>query len=402
MDLNFTAEEQAFRDEVRAFLRGHVPEATRNKILAGLSATPDDIRAWQRALHKKGWGAPGWPKAFGGTGWNAIQRFIFDEECAAYGAPQQLAFGVKMVAPVIMAFGTPEQQQRYLPGIISGEVWWCQGYSEPGAGSDLASLKTRAVRDGDHYVINGQKTWTTLGQYADWMFCLVRTDPEAKAQRGISFLLVDMKTPGITVRPIITLDGAHDVNEVLLEDVRVPVTNLVGEENKGWTCAKFLLGHERAGIAGIGNSKRNLTRLKRIAASESLNGRPLLEDPLFAARLAQVEIDLMALEITNLRVLASRGREARAGSGGVDPQDQGHRDHAGDHRADDAGGGRVCIAVRPRGDEPGLRRRTRRSRLCGAARGHLLQHAQGHDLRRLQRDPEEHRRADDSRTVSRP
>ena len=313
MDLNFTAEEQAFRDEVRAFLRGHVPEATRNKILAGLSATPDDIRTWQRALHKKGWGAPGWPKAFGGTGWNPIQRFIFDEECAAYGAPQQLAFGVKMVAPVIMAFGTPEQQQRHLPGIISGEVWWCQGYSEPGAGSDLASLKTRAVRDGDHYLINGQKTWTTLGQHADWMFCLVRTDPEAKAQRGISFVLIDMKTSGIAVRPIITLDGAHEVNEVWLEDVRVPVTNLVGEENKGWTCAKFLLGHERAGIAGTGNSKRNLTRLKRIAANESLNGRPLLVDPLFAARLAQVEIDLMALEITNLRVLASEAEKRAPG-----------------------------------------------------------------------------------------
>jgi alkylation response protein AidB-like acyl-CoA dehydrogenase len=313
MDLHFTPEQQAFREEVREFLRTELPEGIRRKILAGLPPAPDDIRSWQRTLDRRGWGAPGWPTAFGGTGWDAVRRFIFEEECAIGGAPAQLSFGVKMVAPVLMAFGTPEQQQRHLPGILSGEVWWCQGYSEPEAGSDLASLKTRAVRDGDHYVVTGQKAWTTLGQHADWMFCLVRTDPEAKSQRGISFLLIDMRSPGVTVRPVITLDGAHEVNETWLEDVRVPVANLVGEENKGWTCAKFLLGHERANIAGIGSSKRALARLKRIARAESLNGRPLLEDPLFAARVALVEIELMALEITNLRVLAAEADKRAPG-----------------------------------------------------------------------------------------
>jgi alkylation response protein AidB-like acyl-CoA dehydrogenase len=213
-----------------------------------------------------------------------------------------------MVAPVIMAFGNAAQQQRFLPGISSGAEWWCQGYSEPGAGSDLASLKTRAVREGDHYVVNGQKTWNTLGQYADWIFCLVRTDAAAKQQSGISFLLIDMKSPGITVRPITLLDGGHEVNEIWFEDVKVPVENRIGEENKGWTYAKFLLGHERTNIAGVGGSKRELGRLKRIAARERKNGRPLIEDPLFAAHIAQVEIDLWALEITNLRVLsAERG-----------------------------------------------------------------------------------------------
>ncbi len=313
MDLLFTPEQQAFRDEVREFLRSKLPDTIRRKILAGLSAAPADVRLWQRTLHERGWGGPAWSPAFGGTGWDAVQRFIFEEECAAYGTPPQLAFGVKMVAPVIMAFGTPEQQQRHLPGILSGETWWCQGYSEPGAGSDLASLKTRAVRDGDHYVVTGQKTWTTLGHHADWMFCLVRTDPQAKAQRGISFLLIDMKSPGITVRPIITLDGAHEVNETWLEEVRVPVANLVGDENKGWTCAKFLLGHERANIANVGSSKRALARLKRIATTEQMNGRPLLEDPLFAARVAQVEVELMALEMTNLRVLAAEADKRSPG-----------------------------------------------------------------------------------------
>jgi len=313
MNLDFTPEERAFRDEVRDFLRTSLPDDIRRKVLAGLSPSPADIRLWQRLLHRRGWGAPNWPERFGGTGWGAVKKFIFEEECATWGAPPQLAFGVKMVAPVIVAFGTPEQQQRHLPGILSGEVWWAQGYSEPGAGSDLASLKTRAVREGDHYLVNGQKTWTTLGQHADWMFCLVRTDPEAKAQRGISFVLIDMKSPGVTVRPIITLDGAHEVNETWLEDVRVPVANLVGEENKGWTCAKFLLGHERANIAGIGGSKRALARLKRIAAAEWKDGAPLADDPDFAARVAQLEIELMALEITNLRVLAAEADKRAPG-----------------------------------------------------------------------------------------
>jgi len=264
-------------------------------------------------LHAKGWGGPSWPAQFGGPGWNPVRQYIFEEESAAAGAPRAIPFGLKMVAPVIMAFGSPLQQQRFLPRILSADDWWCQGYSEPGAGSDLASLKTRAVRDGDHYVVNGQKTWTTLGQYADWIFCLVRTDIEVKPQAGISFILVDMKTPGITVRPIITMDGAHEVNEVWFENVRVPVENLVGEENRGWTYAKFLLGHERTNIAGIGIAKRELARLKRIAREETKRGKPLIKDPLFAARIAQVEIDLLALEITNLRVLSAEAEKRAPG-----------------------------------------------------------------------------------------
>jgi len=311
MDLNFTADEIAFRDEVNAFLNEHLPAAVRHKVLNGQHLERDDYLCWQKALHARGWGGPSWPKAHGGTGWNAVQQYLFDEACALAGAPRLVPFGLKMVGPVIMAFGNAAQQARFLPKILSGEEWWCQGYSEPGSGSDLASVKTRAVRDGAHYVVNGQKTWTTLGQYADWIFCLVRTDPEAKPQRGISFLLIDMKSPGITVRPIITMDGTHEVNEVFFEDVRVPVENLVGEENRGWTYAKFLLGHERTNIAGIGIAKRELERLKRIARAERRNGRPLLDDPLFAARVSQLEIELMALEITNLRVLSGEA-EGRA------------------------------------------------------------------------------------------
>ena len=311
MDLDFVPEEQSFREEVRSFVREKLPAHIRHKVLNGIHLSKEDHVQWQRILNDKGWGGPGWPKEFGGPGWSTTQQYIFDEETAAGGAPRLIAFGIKMVAPVIMAFGSPEQQARFLPKIRAAEEWWCQGYSEPGSGSDLASLKTRAVLQGDHYVVNGQKTWTTLGQHADWIFCLVRTDPEAKAQRGISFLLIDMKTPGITVRPIITLDGAHEVNEVWFEDVKVPVANRIGEENKGWTYAKFLLGHERTNIAGIGASKRELGRLKRIAATEAKNGRPLIEDPLFAAKIAQVECDLMALEITNLRVLSAE-KEKRA------------------------------------------------------------------------------------------
>lgn len=314
MDLNFTAEEQAFRDEVRAFIREHLPPDISQKVKQGLAVHAGDYTRWQQILYRKGWGAPGWPEQFGGTGWGPVQLHIFDEESALAGSPRTLPFGLKMVAPVIMAFGSPAQQQRFLPRIVSGEDWWCQGYSEPGAGSDLASLKTRAERQGDHYIVNGQKTWNTLGQYANWIFCLVRTDPNApKQQQGISFLLIDMKSPGITVRPIITLEGAHEVNEVWLENVEVPVENRVGEENKGWTCAKFLLGHERTNIAGVGASKRELQRLKDIAGKEIKNGRPLLQDPLFAARLAQVEIDLMALEITNLRALSAESEKRAPG-----------------------------------------------------------------------------------------
>ena len=307
MDLEFTADERAFREEVRAFLKERLPREIRDKVLAGREVGRADYLEWQRRLYQRGWGGVSWPIQFGGTGWNAVQQFIFEEESALAGAPRLIPFGLKMVAPVLMAFGSPEQQQRFLPQIRSAEAWWCQGYSEPGAGSDLASLRTRAIRDGDHYVVNGQKTWNTLGQFADWMFCLVRTDPQAKQQSGISFLLIDMKSPGVRVRPIALLDGSYEVNDVFFEDVRVPAENLVGEENRGWTYAKFLLGHERSNIAGIGAAKRELARLKRVAAEERKDGRPLCDDPLFAARLARVEIDLLALEITNLRVLSAEG-----------------------------------------------------------------------------------------------
>ncbi|MGI9573717.1 acyl-CoA dehydrogenase family protein [Alloalcanivorax xenomutans] len=305
MDINFTAEEAAFRDEVRAFLKDKLPADISRKIKEHKRLGKEDTVRWQKILNEQGWLALHWPKEYGGTGWSPIQKHIFEEECAEAGAPTVLPFGVNMVAPVIIKFGTQEQKDYYLPRILKSEDWWCQGYSEPGAGSDLASLKTRAVREGDHYVVNGQKTWTTLGQHADMIFCLVRTDPEAKKQEGISFLLIDMNTPGITVRPLITLDGEHEVNEVFFDDVKVPVENLVGEENKGWTCAKYLLTFERTGIAGVGQSKAALAHLKQVAAQQISNGRPLIEDPHFRRRLADVEMELMSLEMTNLRTVAA-------------------------------------------------------------------------------------------------
>jgi alkylation response protein AidB-like acyl-CoA dehydrogenase len=311
--LEFTDEELSFREEVRRFLRERLDPNISEKVLNGYELGRGDYLAWQRSLHERGWGGIGWPVEFGGPGWNSVQQYIFEEESALAGAPRLIPFGVKMVAPVLMTFGSAAQQQRFLPKISAGEDWWCQGYSEPGAGSDLASLKTRAVLDGDCYVVNGQKTWNTMGQYADWIFCLVRTDPLAKQQSGITFLLIDMKSPGITVRPITLLDGGHEVNEVWFENVRVPVENRIGDENRGWTYAKFLLGHERTNIAGVGIAKRELARLKRIAARERAHGRPLLEDPLFAAQIAQVEIELWALEITNLRVLSAERRSPAAG-----------------------------------------------------------------------------------------
>ena len=305
MEMQFTAQELAFRDEVRAFLRDKLPERLSSRIQQGKRLSKEDQVQWMRVLNERGWLAPGWPEEYGGTGWSTVQKHLFEEECFAAGAPRPVAFGLRMVAPVIIKFGTPEQKARFLPRILNCDDWWCQGYSEPGAGSDLASLKTRAVREGDHYVVSGQKIWTTLAHYADWMFCLVRTDAEAQQQRGISFLLIDMKTPGITVRPIITLDGEHEVNEVFLDNVRVPVENLVGRENEGWTCAKYLLTHERTTIAGIANSKAMLNNLKALAREERRNGRPMIEDPLFRAQLADVEIQLMAAEMSNLRTLAA-------------------------------------------------------------------------------------------------
>jgi alkylation response protein AidB-like acyl-CoA dehydrogenase len=305
MNVNYTTEELAFRDEVRAFLESELPTDIAQKVKLGKHLSKEDHQRWQKILSKRGWYAPGWPVEFGGTTWGPVEKHIFDEECAAYGAPRSIPFGVNMVAPVIIKFGTEAQKAHYLPRILDGTDWWCQGYSEPGAGSDLASLKTRAVREGDFYVVNGQKTWTTLGQHADWIFCLVRTDPEAQQQRGISFLLIDMNTPGITVRPIITLDGDHEVNEVFFDNVKVPVENLVGEENKGWTCAKYLLTHERTGLAGIGSSKAALAGLKRAAARLEAGGKPLLDDPLLRAQIAEVEMQLMAIEMSTLRICAA-------------------------------------------------------------------------------------------------
>lgn len=311
MDLHYTDEDLAFRDQVRAFLDSHLPHDLRDKVLGHLRLSKDDFVRWHRILAAQGWVAPGWPVEFGGPGWTPVQRHIFEEECARAGTPRVMPFGIDMVAPVIMAFGSQQQKDYFLPRILSCEDWWCQGYSEPGAGSDLASLKTTAVRgvdnDGEHYIVNGQKTWTTLAQHADMIFCLVRTDSTVRKQEGISFLLIDMHSPGITVRPIIMLDEDHEVNEVFFDNVRVPVENLVGQENRGWTYAKYLLGHERTGIAAVGRSKRELAFLKRLARREQKNGRPLLEDPLFAAKVADLEIELMALEMTVLRVLAQAG-----------------------------------------------------------------------------------------------
>jgi alkylation response protein AidB-like acyl-CoA dehydrogenase len=266
MDLRFTPEENAFREEVRAFLKEKMPEDIRKRMVDGESMDKDDLVRWTRILAEKGWAVPHWPVECGGTGWGPMQQYIFLEETQKWPAPQPLAFGVSMVGPVIYSFGSDAQKKKFLPRIVDLTDWWCQGFSEPGSGSDLASLRTRAVRKGDHYIVNGQKTWTTLAQFADWIFCLVRTDPDAKKQEGISFLLIDMKTPGIEVRPIVTMDGGREINEVFLTDVKVPAENLVGEENKGWDYAKFLLGNERTNIARIGISKQRVARIRELAA----------------------------------------------------------------------------------------------------------------------------------------
>ena len=312
VELIYSQSEKDFKQMVGNFIQKNVPKDTATKVARGLRIGKDDIVSWQKILHANGWGAVSWPKQYGGLEWNAFQQSVFDEECAKFNAPIQLPFGLKMVAPVIMQFGTAEQKQKYLPKIIAGLDWWCQGYSEPGSGSDLASLKTKAERHGDHYVVNGQKTWTTLAQHADMIFCLVRTNHEVRKQEGISFLLIDMKTPGITVRPILTLDGEHEVNEVWFADVIVPLENLVGEENKGWTYAKYLLGHERANIAQIGKSKRELKKLIAIASQIKVNDQTLIDDTRFRDQVAELEIELDALEITNLRVMGSKNTDFTA------------------------------------------------------------------------------------------
>ncbi|MBB5401430.1 alkylation response protein AidB-like acyl-CoA dehydrogenase [Paraburkholderia youngii] len=309
MDLNFTPEEEAFRASVLAFLRDKLPQRLAGKVHAGRRLTRDDIAEWHAILNAQGWLANHWPKEYGGPGWNAVQKFIFENECALAGAPRVVPFGVNMLGPVLIRYGSDAQKRHWLPRILDGSDWWCQGYSEPGAGSDLASVKTTAVRgkdaQGEHYIVTGQKTWTTLAHYANMIFCLVRTATDVRKQEGISFLLIDMQTPGVEVRPIITLDGEHEVNEVFFTDVRVPAANLVGEENKGWTYAKYLLTYERTNIAGVGFSVAAFNRLRKIAAKQLRNGRPLAEDPAFAARMARVEIDLENMKTTNLRVIAA-------------------------------------------------------------------------------------------------
>ena len=305
MDLQFTPEELAFRDEVRGFLKDQLPEDLSHKVKNGLQLTKQDMERWHAILNARGWLANHWPEKHGGPGWSAVQKFIFEHECALAGTPRIVPFGLSMLGPVLIKYGNEAQKAHWLPRILDGSDWWCQGYSEPGSGSDLASVKTSAVREGDHYIVNGQKTWTTLGQHANMIFCLVRTNREAKAQQGISFLLIDMNSPGVEVRPIITLDGEHEVNEVFFTDVKVPVENLVGEEDKGWTYAKYLLTYERTNIAGVGFSVAGLQKLKAVAGRMLRNGKPLSQDPLFAARLAKVEIDLENMKTTNLRVIAA-------------------------------------------------------------------------------------------------
>ncbi|MCC7414017.1 MAG: acyl-CoA dehydrogenase family protein [Gammaproteobacteria bacterium] len=304
MDITYSAQELAFRDEVRAWIGANLPPDLRERVESYAHLGREDLLRWHRILADKGWVAPHWPEQWGGTGWNVVQRYLFEEECGYAGAPPIVPFGVAMCAPVLLRFGTEAQQRRFLPRIYHGEDFWCQGYSEPGSGSDLASLKTRAVRDGDGYLVNGQKIWTTMAQFADWIFCLVRTDPAAaRKQDGISFLLIDMKSPGVSVRPLMLMDGRQEVNEVFFDDVRVPVENLVHEQDQGWTVAKYLLGHERMNTGRIGESKRELEKLKALAARERRDGQPLLRDVRFRDRLSRLEIELTALELTNLRFL---------------------------------------------------------------------------------------------------
>jgi len=306
MDLAFTKEDIAFRDEVRDFVAKNLPKDIADKVAGGKHLERDDYMRWQQALGRQGWLVYTWPKKHGGPGWTITQRYIFENTCAEMNAPSIIPFGSKMVGPVIYTFGNDEQKQRFLPDIRESSVWWCQGYSEPGSGSDLASLRTKAVREGDHYIVNGSKTWNTMGHWADWIFCLVRTNPEAKQQEGISFLLIDMKTPGITVKPIIMADGGHGVNEVFFDNVRVPAENLVGKEGEGWTYAKFLLANERLGIAAIPQSKRGVEGLKQMAKSERDGaGKTLIDDASFREKIADLEIQVTALEYTELRALSA-------------------------------------------------------------------------------------------------
>ncbi|HBO16145.1 MAG TPA: pimeloyl-CoA dehydrogenase large subunit [Porticoccaceae bacterium] len=306
MDVTFTKEDLAFRSEVREFFVTEYDASVAERSKHGKNAElKEGIITWQKKLYAKGWVAPSWPVEYGGTGWTATQKFIFETERGIAGAPAVMPFGISMVAPVIYTFGNAEQKAKFLPRILSSDDWWCQGYSEPGAGSDLAALSTTAEHAGDHYVVNGRKIWTTYAQYADWIFCLVRTSKEVRKQQGISFLLIDMKTPGVSVKPIVTIDGKHSLNEVIFDDVAVPVENLIGEQDKGWTYAKALLAHERTGMADVADSKRALAALKDRASVEVNGGTAMIDDPVFQMRLSDIEVELMALEYTELRVIAA-------------------------------------------------------------------------------------------------
>jgi len=316
MDLSYSADELEFRNQVRSWLDANLPADIRDKVVGYRGLSKDDYTRWHKILAAQGWAVPHWPQDWGGTGWNITQRYLYDEQFGLAGAPMLPPFGPSMCASVLLRFGTPEQKARFLPRIRNGDDFWVQGYSEPGAGSDLAALKTRAVRStdsaGEHYRVTGQKIWTTLGHYGDWIFCLVRTDATAeKRQDGISFLLIDMATPGITVRPLILMDGGHEVNEVFFDDVRVPLENLVHEEGKGWTVAKYLLGHERMGSGNVGGSRRELATLRELATRELKHGQPLMADPRFRDRLSRVEIELDALELTSMRFLDKMRRSGQ-------------------------------------------------------------------------------------------
>ena len=313
MNLSFSEEDLSFQEEVRSFIADNYPADIKNKMDNGIPLSKEDILTWQRILSKKGWFAVNWPEEYGGTGWTVTQKHIFQNELASANTPTLVPFGVSMCGPVIYSFGTQEQKDKFLPGIINNDVWWCQGYSEPGSGSDLASLKTKAVKDGDHYIVNGTKTWTTMAQHADWIFCLVRTETTDIKQQGISFLLIDMKTPGVEVKPIITIDGSHEVNMVYLDNVKVPVENLIGEEGAGWNIAKFLLAHERTGIGGIPALKREIRRLREITSELPLGEGFLKDDELFMDKLNKLEIDLLAAEYSELRTLASMSKGGHPG-----------------------------------------------------------------------------------------
>jgi alkylation response protein AidB-like acyl-CoA dehydrogenase len=306
MNLNFTSEEKDFQQEVQQFLQQKLPKDIARKTKSALHLSKKECNEWQKILYKQGWAASNWPVEHGGTGWTPTQKYIFANECAKAGGPDVIPFGLKMVAPIIYTFGSEEQKQRFLPDILASNVWWCQGYSETGAGSDLAAMKTTAVKDGDEYVVNGTKTWTTLGQHADWIFCLVRTGPpSAKNQEAISFLLINMHDPKISVSPIITIDGRHEVNEVHFDNVRVPANNLIGAQGQGWTYAKVLLTHERTGIARVAISKDRLVQLKELVEASPNGADSLINDTVFAQKIANVEIDLLALEYTELRTLSA-------------------------------------------------------------------------------------------------